>query len=51
MSIKAPKGTKDILPEEITNWQNIEKVASDVFTNLNLYRVSDMKSFVRPLRS
>ena len=27
MSIKAQKGTKDILPEEISNWQNIEKVA------------------------
>ena len=39
MSIKAPKGTKDILPEEITNWQNIEKVASDVFTKANFKEI------------
>lgn len=32
MSIKAPKGTKDILPSEISDWQNIEKIASEVFS-------------------
>ncbi len=31
MSIKAPKGTKDILPEEIENWHFIEKIAVETF--------------------
>ena len=35
MSIKAPKGTKDILPGEIANWQNIESIAYDVFSKAN----------------
>jgi histidyl-tRNA synthetase len=32
MSIKAPKGTKDILPNEIENWHKIEKTAEEVFS-------------------
>lgn len=39
MAIKAPKGTKDILPEEIVNWQNIEKVASEVFSKANFKEI------------
>lgn len=39
MSIKAPKGTKDILPEEILTWQNIEKTASDVFSRANFKEI------------
>ena len=39
MSIKAPKGTKDILPEEIENWHNIEEVASDVFSKANFKEI------------
>lgn len=31
MSISAPKGTKDIMPEEIEKWHFIEKTAQDVF--------------------
>ncbi|HPT42147.1 MAG TPA: ATP phosphoribosyltransferase regulatory subunit, partial [Candidatus Gastranaerophilaceae bacterium] len=31
--IKAQKGTKDILPSEIVNWQCLEKAALDVFSN------------------
>lgn len=30
--IKAQKGTKDILPQEIGQWQNLEQKALDVFT-------------------
>lgn len=32
MSIKAPKGTKDILPSEISDWQRIESIATEVFS-------------------
>lgn len=39
MSIKAPKGTKDILPSEIANWQNIEKVANEVFLKANFKEI------------
>jgi histidyl-tRNA synthetase len=39
MSIKAPKGTKDILPEEITNWQHIEKAAFEVFSKANFKEI------------
>ena len=39
MSIKAPKGTKDILPDEIQNWQNIEKIAEEVFTKANFREI------------
>ncbi len=39
MSIKAQKGTKDILPSEIINWQNIEKIASDVFSKANFKEI------------
>ncbi len=39
MSIKAPKGTKDILPSEIANWQNIEKIANDVFSKANFKEI------------
>lgn len=30
--IKAQKGTKDILPQEVSQWQNIEEKALEVFT-------------------
>ena len=39
MSIKAPKGTKDILPSEIANWQNIEKIANEVFSKANFKEI------------
>lgn len=39
MSIKAPKGTKDILPEEIVNWQNIEKIAGEIFSKANFKEI------------
>ena len=39
MSIKAPKGTKDILPNEIANWQNIEKVAYETFSKANFKEI------------
>lgn len=39
MSIKAPKGTKDILPFEIVNWQNIEKIAQEVFSKANFKEI------------
>jgi len=39
MSIKAPKGTKDIVPNEITNWQHIEKVANEVFSRANVKEI------------
>jgi histidyl-tRNA synthetase len=31
--IKAQKGTKDILPQEIEQWQNLEAKASEVFSS------------------
>ena len=39
MSIKAPKGTKDILPEEIENWHKIEKTAEDIFSKANFKEI------------
>lgn len=33
--IKAQRGTKDILPDEITTWQEIYKRANKLFTNAN----------------
>ena len=39
MSIKAQKGTKDILPNEIANWQNIEKVAYETFSKANFKEI------------
>ena len=33
--IKAQRGTKDILPDEITTWQEIYKRAGELFTNAN----------------
>ncbi len=39
MSIKAPKGTKDILPNEIANWQNIENIANEVFSKANFKEI------------
>ncbi len=39
MSIKAPKGTKDILPDEIENWQNIEKTAYEIFSKANFKEI------------
>ena len=39
MAIKAPKGTKDILPVEIENWQFIEKTANEVFSKANVKEI------------
>ena len=39
MSIKAPKGTKDILPSEIANWQNIENIANETFSKANFKEI------------
>ncbi len=39
MSIKAPKGTKDILPAEICSWQNIEKTANDIFSRADFKEI------------
>ena len=39
MSIKAPKGTKDILPDEIVNWQFIGKKASEIFNKYNVKEI------------
>ncbi len=39
MAIKAPKGTKDILPDEIENWQYIEKTANEVFSKANVKEI------------
>ena len=39
MSIKAPKGTKDILPEEIENWHYIQKKAEEVFLKSNFKEI------------
>ena len=37
--IQAQKGTKDILPEEITNWQKMEKTAYEVFSKANFTEI------------
>ncbi|MBR6163033.1 histidine--tRNA ligase [bacterium] len=39
MNIKAPRGTKDILPEEAVSWQNIEKIALELFTSAGVKEI------------
>lgn len=39
MNIKAPKGTKDILPEESVSWQKIEKTALELFNNAGVKEI------------
>ncbi len=39
MSIKAPKGTKDILPTEINDWYRIEKAAFETFEKANFKEI------------
>lgn len=39
MSIKAQKGTKDILPSEVGSWQKIEEIAKDLFTKANFQEI------------
>lgn len=39
MNIKAQKGTKDILPEEIENWHFIEKTAEETFKKANFKEI------------
>ena len=39
MSIKAPKGTKDILPSEINDWYKIENAAKEVFEKANFKEI------------
>lgn len=39
MSIKAPKGTKDILPDEIENWHFIEKTAEKIFSKADFKEI------------
>ncbi len=39
MFIKAPKGTKDILPAEIPNWHFIEKTAQETFNKANFKEI------------
>ena len=37
--IQAQKGTKDILPEEISNWQKMEKAGYEVFSKANFKEI------------
>ncbi len=37
--IQAQKGTKDILPQEIENWHNLEKTANEVFSKANFKEI------------
>lgn len=37
--IQAQKGTKDILPEEISNWQMMEEKANEVFSKANFKEI------------
>ncbi len=37
--IQAQKGTKDILPAEISNWQKMEKIANEVFSKANFHEI------------
>ncbi len=37
--IKAQKGTKDILPQEISQWQNLEEKALKIFTNAGVKEI------------
>ncbi len=39
MNIKAPKGTKDILPNEMANWHFIEKTAEETFEKANFKEI------------
>ena len=39
MNIKAPKGTKDIVPSEINDWYNIENAAKEVFTKADFKEI------------
>jgi histidyl-tRNA synthetase len=40
-AIQAPKGTKDILPEESARWQTVERIAREVAT---LYRFDEIRT-------
>ncbi len=39
MIIKAPKGTKDILPSEINDWYRIENIAKEIFKKANIKEI------------
>lgn len=39
MSIKAPKGTKDILPQDINEWYRLENAAQEVFSKANFKEI------------
>ncbi|SJZ72627.1 histidine--tRNA ligase [Selenihalanaerobacter shriftii] len=39
MSIKRPRGTNDILPEESLKWQFVEKIAQDIFKRYNYQEI------------
>ena len=39
MKIQAVNGFKDILPNEVTRWQQIEKVAKDIFQRFNFNEI------------
>lgn len=39
MIIQKPKGTRDILPEEVYKWQYIEKVVSNIFENAGMKEI------------
>ena len=49
--IQAQKGTKDILPDEVSNWQKMESIAQNVFSKANfkeirtpIFEATDRKS-------
>ncbi len=37
--IQAQKGTKDILPQEISNWQKMESAGFEVFSKANFKEI------------
>ena len=39
MIIQKPKGTKDILPDEIYKWQYIESIVSEIFENAGMKEI------------
>jgi histidyl-tRNA synthetase len=39
MLVQVPRGTKDILPQEISNWQEIERKSRDVFSLYNYHEI------------
>ena len=39
MIIQKPKGTKDILPDEVYKWQYIESVVSEIFENAGMKEI------------